>query len=92
MIWAAVKRTLGSTFWNNGLAQLVTVLAIFYGANEGLHWWEKRQAANSAEKHIEAIQDRCAADKASEEKSKKEVRDAIKNDPDNDFINQRVRD
>lgn len=92
MIWQGLKTALGQTFWNTGLAQIITIFVGGYFLMQGYFTFQQWSAERKASAHISAVEDRCESDERSKLNIDKEVQDAIASDVNNDFINQRVRD
>lgn len=76
------------TLWNNGLALAIAGLAAYMGLSRVKSEYKDYKEDKKLEDQIEATVERREQDAVDESEIKKEAKDAIDNDPNNDFINQ----
>ena len=83
-----IKTFFLDTLWNNGLALALAALAAYMGISRVKSEYKDYEEDKELENQIEATVERREKDSEDERKIKKEAKDAIDNDPNNDFINQ----
>jgi len=76
------------TLWNNGLALALAGLAAYMGISRVKSEYKDYREDKELGSQIEATVERREKDETAERDIKKEAKDAIDNDPNNDFINQ----
>ncbi len=83
-----IKTFFLDTLWNNGLALALAALAAYMGISRVRSEYKDYKEDKELENQIEATVERREKDATTEQTIKEEAKDAIDNDPNNDFINQ----